>query len=762
MRLPGFIRFPDRISVVIAALVLTLAAGAADSRAAAWDMPARPRDAPLPRSANLPPPRLAPQETVPATPDAPQQRRQALAQGVAEVLTDQPAAGAARLADLTGRVGELEDVVAYYQGLGLYLAGQPDKARPILAPLAAQARTDFLGRDALYLSVLCAAAAGDAAETLRLSANWLTSPDQALAPYIWLRAAVAARDLGQTDKSQDFLRHLSLFAPWTRAARAGDALARELCRQGAGAPAAPDRDRSQDQAQDQGQGAKPCYDPDAPGNVLLRAEGLAERGQGQAALGLLDSLADADTGQQARAAYIRGKALYALRRTQAAREAFATAAAIDPGSALAPWALYHEARCLWRSLAPDDATRMEALLRQVLAAPDRDDRLREAASRHLTLLLIEQGRFTEALAASEGLAGLAVSKDLAAQGASLTALLRYVTGDYARAETELAAYGEQFPGEGWADGARYWRARALMALSREAEAAALLATVANGRPNTYYGGRAATVLRTLLEAGQPTPPAGPAPSEPRCPGAVQPPDAAAGAVLATAADLRQALLPRLAEMLLEFAARRAPDRVDLALAHLEAAAATGRRAAIMRTAWRTFGACLLRGSAAELAPLRPLLYPRAYAEQVKTALSGSGVAPDIVFSLIRQESFFDPRIVSGAGAVGLMQLMPDTARAVGKRLGLAIKRSELTDPDINIRLGTAFFLERLSRTGNLPAALAGYNAGENRVALWNKSLAPLGEELFIELIPYTETRDYVRRILANAMMYERLYAEQSR
>lgn len=760
MRLPGFIRFPDRLDVVIAALVLILTAGAADSRAAAWDMPTRPRDVPLPRSANLPPPQAAPQGHVQPVPDSPQQRRQALAQGVAEVLTDQPAAGAARLAELAGRVGDLEDVVAYYQGLGLYLAGQPDKARPILAPLAAQARTDFLGRDALYLSVLCAAAAGDAAETLRLSANWLTSPDQALAPYIWLRAAVAARDLGQTDKSQDFLRHLSLFAPWTRAARAGDALARELCRQDAAAPAAPDSDRNQDQ--DQGQDAKPCYDPDAPGNVLLRAEGLAERGQAQAALGLLDSLADGDTGQQARAAYIRGKALYALRRTQTAREAFAKAATIDPSSALAPWALYHEARCLWRSLAPDDATRMEALLHQVLAAPDRDDRLREAVSRHLALLLVEQGRFAEALAASEGLAGLAVSKDLAAQGASLTALLRYVTGDYARAETELAAYGEQFPGEGWADGARYWRARSLMALSRGAEAAALLATVANGRPNTYYGGRAAAVLRTLLEAGQPAPPAGAATSEPRCPGEVQPPDAAAGAVLATAAELDQARLPRLAEMLLEFAARRAPDRVDLALAHLEAAAATGRRAAIMRTAWRTFGACLLRGSAAELAPLRPLLYPRAYAEQVKAALSGSGVAPDIVFSLIRQESFFDPQIVSGAGAVGLMQLMPDTARAVGKRLGLAVTRSELTDPGINIRLGTAFFLERLSRTGNLPAALAGYNAGENRVALWNKSLAPLGEELFIELIPYTETRDYVRRILANAMMYERLYAEQPR
>ena len=103
--------------------------------------------------------------------------------------------------------------------------------------------------------------------------------------------------------------------------------------------------------------------------------------------------------------------------------------------------------------------------------------------------------------------------------------------------------------------------------------------------------------------------------------------------------------------------------------------------------------------------------------------------------------------------------MPETARTVGRGLGLSVTREDLFDPDRNIRLGTAFFLSRLTRFGNLPAALAGYNAGENRVAKWNRTLAPLGEELFIECIPYTETRDYVRRILANAAMYAKLYTE---
>ena len=95
--------------------------------------------------------------------------------------------------------------------------------------------------------------------------------------------------------------------------------------------------------------------------------------------------------------------------------------------------------------------------------------------------------------------------------------------------------------------------------------------------------------------------------------------------------------------------------------------------------------------------------------------------------------------------------MPETAKTVGRKLGIKVVREDLFNPAINIRLGVTFFRERVAREGSLAAALASYNAGENRVALWNTALAPLGEELFIELIPYTETRDYVRRITTNAM-----------
>jgi len=737
MRLPG-----STLSILLPGLALCLAVLCgplrADAGAAPWDLAANPHDDSLPLSATF-----APSSRPAGSPAAADDLPASLGQGVAAVLSGRPGPGADQLAAMAGRAGDLADVAAYYQGLGRYLDGQPDRARQALATLAAHPTTHFLGRDALYLSILCAARLGDHQATAALAKTWLANPDPRLAPAVWLRAAVAAGELGDTAKRQDFLRHLSLFAPWTKAAKAGDALARSLC-----ATAAADRSA--------------CYDPDRPGNVLLRAEALAEKGYAAAALTLLQAVPAGEAAGTARADYIRGKAFYALRRTAAAREAFARAAAEDPAGTLAGWALYHEARCLWRSLDPADSARMEALLRQVLQMPGRDDRLREAAARHLALVLAEQGKFPQALAAAESLSGLAVSPDLAAQGASLAAVLAFVTGDFAKAEAACAAFLTRFPDDDWADGARYWRAKALLALSRPAEAAALLRTVVATRPNTYYGGLASKALPGLPAAPSPAT-AAPGEARPlRCPDTVQPADPGVAAVLAMAGQLRQAGLPQLAERLLAFATHRARRRVDLAMAHIRTANAVGLRLAGVRTAWRTFGGCLLRGSAEALAPLRPYLYPRSNAETVRAALAGSGVDPDIIFALIRQESFFDPRAVSGAGAVGLMQLLPGTARTVGKRLGLRVQRADLFDPQENIRLGTAFFLERLSRSGNLPAALAGYNAGANRVAVWNATLAPLGQELFIELIPYTETRNYVRRILTNAMMYQRLYAASGR
>jgi soluble lytic murein transglycosylase-like protein/cytoskeletal protein CcmA (bactofilin family) len=135
--------------------------------------------------------------------------------------------------------------------------------------------------------------------------------------------------------------------------------------------------------------------------------------------------------------------------------------------------------------------------------------------------------------------------------------------------------------------------------------------------------------------------------------------------------------------------------------------------------------------------------------------------PALVLALIRQESSFDPAAVSPSGARGLMQLMPATAQAVARQNGEPLALPALTeDPRLNVRLGTAYLAGLVTQFGGaLPLAFAGYNAGPSRVQEW---LAVNGDPRarddaamidWIELIPFNETRNYVQRVLENAVVY---------
>lgn len=130
--------------------------------------------------------------------------------------------------------------------------------------------------------------------------------------------------------------------------------------------------------------------------------------------------------------------------------------------------------------------------------------------------------------------------------------------------------------------------------------------------------------------------------------------------------------------------------------------------------------------------------------------------PYLVTALIRQESAFNRRAQSVAGARGLMQLMPATARQLGAKTS-----SVLYDPQINIRIGSRYF-SRFLRTygGDIELSLAAYNAGFNRVDNWLKRYPAENRLLFLELMPYRETRDYVANILRNYYWYVRLYADE--
>ncbi|MBI4521191.1 MAG: transglycosylase SLT domain-containing protein [Gemmatimonadetes bacterium] len=154
-----------------------------------------------------------------------------------------------------------------------------------------------------------------------------------------------------------------------------------------------------------------------------------------------------------------------------------------------------------------------------------------------------------------------------------------------------------------------------------------------------------------------------------------------------------------------------------------------------------------------------IVYPFPYRDQIVAAASERGLDPFLVAGLIRQESGFNPRAVSPAGAVGLMQIMPSTGRMLGRRVGIRqVNRSVLQRPEDNIRMGTLFFSELLERyDGRLTDALAAYNAGPRRLAEWRDYPEYQDEDLFAERIPFAETRGFVKVVRQNARLYAELY-----
>ncbi len=143
--------------------------------------------------------------------------------------------------------------------------------------------------------------------------------------------------------------------------------------------------------------------------------------------------------------------------------------------------------------------------------------------------------------------------------------------------------------------------------------------------------------------------------------------------------------------------------------------------------------------------------------------------PAFTHAVIRQESMFKTDAKSPAGARGLMQLMPATAKGVAQKIGLRFKEKKLHDPEYNLRLGTSFIQHQLDAfDGSYILALAGYNAGPRRVREWMESIGdprdPTVDPIdWIELIPVYETRNYVQRILENLQIYRaRLNGGQAR
>ncbi|UCF20439.1 MAG: transglycosylase SLT domain-containing protein [Gemmatimonadota bacterium] len=327
-------------------------------------------------------------------------------------------------------------------------------------------------------------------------------------------------------------------------------------------------------------------------------------------------------------------------------------------------------------------------------------------------------------------------------------LTAFLEGDLDSARRHFDRLRHTEPNQGYRFSATYWAARARLASGdpdQAREADQLLRWVHDQDPFGYYGLLAAERVGIDPWADLPE---GSTPA---------PLDADMAQELAAMDLLREAGLEEDASSILSLRMETPPDSPEELLGLAQELAARGYGFEAVRLGWRAHSRLRGRWSASVLRAI----YPLAYREIILAEAQALGLDPYLVAAIARRESAFAPNAVSRAGARGLLQIMPATARWLAERLGMSDYDDELLfHPEISVQLGTAYLADLQQRYGELQIALVAYNAGPSRARSWQKRPEyAFDAELFAERIPFSETRDYVRAIQAQRRLYERLYPE---
>ena len=292
----------------------------------------------------------------------------------------------------------------------------------------------------------------------------------------------------------------------------------------------------------------------------------------------------------------------------------------------------------------------------------------------------------------------------------------------------------------------YWSGRSWKALGDVARADDRLRIAAIDYANSYYGrlartqlsAAAAKAVRPQFTRSLPAPP---------------PPAGIERARRLMAAGLNEDALNELA-----FVQRTAGESPALTATIALAQHRAGRLRAGINAMKRAYPHWMAAGGDGLPEPMQQVIFPLAYWPLIQKYAKANGLDPFVVAALMAQESTFDPVIMSSAKAVGLMQILPSTGRQFARKLRLSrFTPARLTDPETNVRLGTAIFADSVREFGGVHYALAAYNAGPHRVRAWRKEKPGLPQDEFIDDIPFPETQNYVKRILGTADDYRRLY-----
>jgi soluble lytic murein transglycosylase len=363
-------------------------------------------------------------------------------------------------------------------------------------------------------------------------------------------------------------------------------------------------------------------------------------------------------------------------------------------------------------------------------------------------LAVDDGREGDARAAFRAVALQHPQSGWAPLAAFRAGLLAYTAGQHATAAAELDTLVARWPDAEERIAATYWAGRAWAAVGDAPRARERWRDVVAREPASYYAGLAAQRL-----SQEPwTPP----------PGAV-PVATADEQATASATAQRATILERLgmgaeAGWERDWLTRWAEGSVPRQLGAATALQGSGRPGPSIRLALRA-----VEAGAPRTIPTYRLLNPLLYGDALRREAVARGIEPALAAALVKQESNFTADAVSPAGARGLMQLMPDVGRSLYTARDASVygawTPARLFEPDVNITLGMRHLRAALSGWPHPAYALAAYNAGGSRVRRWRQSPGTTDPEVFVERIPYEETRDYVRIVLRGRTMYGALYPD---
>ena len=327
----------------------------------------------------------------------------------------------------------------------------------------------------------------------------------------------------------------------------------------------------------------------------------------------------------------------------------------------------------------------------------------------------------------------------------------YRDGRLAEAADVFERAAAAFPRSDYRPSYLYWAAKAREKAGDTATADARFRLTVIEYANSYYGRQSAA---RLASRGTAVP--GGADAARRWPGAMPEPDAPPNVELIRWLIATEMYDSALAEVQHVERTRGASPMLQATRAYLLNRTGDLRPGInLMRQVYPQF---LAAGGETLPPEILQVIYPADYWPLIRERAAANSLDPYLVAALIAQESTFDKDAKSSADAYGLMQIVPATGRRWAKRLGIrSYSTRKLTVPEVNVRIGTAYFANLVQQFGSVHVALAGYNAGDSRAAKWTSERRGLPQDEFIDDIPFPETQTYVRRILGTADDYRRLY-----